>query len=140
PGPGASLADRELALDDVDEMIARVTVTLDHDVRIIAAEDDHPPRVPLEELLVHRDPPLAVLLRDDLRPRDVRGVDEGEPRGARRAGRVAAPGPVPEPVERDGVADGTPGGRPVAADRPTERHHGDRRDAPRESEDPAGGP
>src|SRR6185369_10606622 len=59
----ASIADRELAVEDVHEVIARVTVALDDDTGIVAPEHHHPVGRPLEELLVDRDAALAVTLR-----------------------------------------------------------------------------
>jgi len=62
-----------------------VAVPLDHHAGIVATEDDHPLRVPLEELLVHGDASVAMHLGDDLRPRHVVDVDEGEARLRRHA-------------------------------------------------------
>ena len=61
-------------------MVAGVAVSLDHHAGIVATEDDHALRVPLEKLLVHGDASVAVQLGDDLGPRHVVDVDEREAR------------------------------------------------------------
>jgi hypothetical protein len=105
PCEARSPTDQQLAFEDVHEVIAPVPVALDDDVRVVAAQDDHPFRGPLEELLVDRNATLAVALSQHLLPCDVALVDEGEAWDAFGGWHAAALAPGQAPRQ---------GGRSVA--------------------------
>ena len=68
-------------------IVAGVAVALDHQAGVVPAEHHHALGRPLEELLVYRDSPVAVLLGDDLGPRHVVRMHEGKARCVLRGRR-----------------------------------------------------
>ncbi len=69
-------------------------VPLDDHARVVAAQDHHALRGPLQELLVDADPLIPVLLGDHLVPGHVVEMDEGQAGAVRGVAMLLHAGPA----------------------------------------------